>query len=141
MESALRHWLLQTVAMMLTALVIPRLRITSIFGAFGIVIALAFVNATLWNAALFFSVPATPTSATVVLVLANGAIFWFLCKLLPGIEIQGILPAIAAPIVFTFASILVAQYADDVDLGAVGAAAAEQIGRLRAWLEGARAQP
>ena len=43
MESALRHWLLQTVAMMLTALVIPRLRITSIIGAFGIVVALAAI--------------------------------------------------------------------------------------------------
>jgi putative membrane protein len=138
MESALRHWLLQTVAMVLTALVVPRLRITSIFGAFLIVVALALVNATLWNAALFFSIPTTPTLAAVVLVVANGAIFWVLCKLLPGIEIQGVLPAIVAPIVFTVASVLVGRYADDVDLGAVASAGAELIERLRSWIEEAR---
>ena len=138
METALRYWLLQTLAMMITALLIPRLRITSIVGAFLIVLALALVNATLWSAALFFSIPASPTVEALVLVLANGAIFWVLCKLVPGIEIEGILPAVAAPIVFTIVSILVARYADDVDLGAVGATIAEAVERFRTWLEDAR---
>ena len=38
----LSYWFLQTIAMGMTALLIPNLRITSLFGAVGIVIALAF---------------------------------------------------------------------------------------------------
>jgi uncharacterized membrane protein YvlD (DUF360 family) len=139
-EATLRYWLLQTVAMMITALVIPRMRITSIIGALGIVVALALVNATLWSAALFFSIPTTPTLEALVLVAANGAIFWVLCKLLPGIEIQGLLPALVAPIVFTFTGILVGRYAADIDLSAVGRAIADTIGRLREWIEQGRSQ-
>jgi putative membrane protein len=139
MEAMLRHWLLQTVAMMITALLIPRMRITSIFGAFGIVVALAFVNATLWSAALFSAIPDSPTVQALVLVLTNGAIFWILCKLLPGIEIGGILPAIVAPIVFTFVSVLAARYAADVDWSEVGRSAADAVTRLRAWLEESKA--
>jgi putative membrane protein len=138
MPTTVRYWVLQTVAMMLTALVIPRLRITSIIGAIGILVALAFVNATLWSAALFFSVPASPTVEALVLVLANGAIFWVLCKLLPGIEVQGVLPAIVAPVVFTLASMLIARYGDHVDPEAIGSAVADSIRRLRQWLEKTR---
>ena len=139
MEATFRHWLLQTVAMMITALLIPRMRITSIFGALGIVMALALVNTTIWSGALFFAVPDAPTAQALVLVLANGAIFWILCKLLPGIEIQGILPAVAAPVVFTFVSVLVARYAADVDWDEVGRTAADAVTRFRTWLEEARA--
>jgi uncharacterized membrane protein YvlD (DUF360 family) len=139
MQTTVRYWVLQTVAMMLTALVIPRLRITSIIGAIGIVGTLALVNTTLWSAALFFSIPASPSVEALVLVLTNGAIFWGLCKLLPGIEVQGVLPAIAAPVVFTLASMLVARYADHIDLEAIGRAVADSIQRLRQWLEDTRA--
>jgi putative membrane protein len=138
LETTLRYWLLQTIAMMLTALLIPRLRITSIIGALGIVVALALVNATLWSGALFFAIPTTATTEALVLVLANGAIFWLLCKTLPGIEIQGVLPALVAPIVFTVVSVLVGRYAADVDLAAVGRSIADAVGRLRIWLEDSR---
>jgi len=139
MEATLRYWLLQTIAMMITALLIPRLRITSIFGALGIVMGLALVNATIWNAGLFSAIPTSPTTQALVLVAANGAIFWILCKLLPGIEIGGILPALVAPIVFTFVSVLVARYAADVDWNEVARSAGDAIARLKTWLEDARA--
>jgi len=92
MEETIRPWLLNTIAMMLTALVIPGLRITSIFGAIGIVLALAIVNQTVWNAAMFETIPHAATVQALVLVVANGAIFWILAKLLPGIEVKGVLP-------------------------------------------------
>ncbi len=111
MQYNLNYWILQTLAMTLTALLIPKLRIDGPIGAFIMVIALGFVNAHLWDVALFYSVPNTPTVQTATLFLANGIIFWILVKVLPGIEVEGFLPALIAPIVFTFCSMIIAKYA------------------------------
>jgi len=134
MEETIRPWLLNTIAMMLTALVIPGLRITSIFGAIGIVLTLAIVNQTVWNAAMFETIPHAATVQALVLVVANGAIFWILAKLLPGIEVKGVLPAIVAPIVFTFLSGLVWKYGANIDFMAFGQQALDKVKELREWI-------
>lgn len=109
------HWILQTIAMLLTAAVLPRMYITSLLGAFGVVIALGFVNATIWDAALFFSIPNSITTHTLLVLVANGVLLWVLTKLLPGIVIEGLLPAIVAPVVFTIFSVLVSRYGREID--------------------------
>lgn len=109
------YWFLQTLAMIVTAILIPGLKITSIFGALFCVIGLALVNAHMWDAALFFSVPDNVSLQTLFLLGANGVIFWLLVKLLPGIEISGIFAAILAPVVFTVCSILISQYGQDIE--------------------------
>ena len=109
------YWIYQTVAMLITCYLIPRLKVDSILAAFTTVLALAFVNSHIWNAALFFEIPNTFSHRTAVLLVSNGVIFWAIVKLLPGIEISGFLPAILAPIVFTITSIIIATYAPLVD--------------------------
>lgn len=115
MYTIINYWICQAVTMFATTLVIPKLRITSIFGAFWIVMAIAFVNATVWDAALWFSLPESFTNQAVTLLLANGMIFWVLVKMLPGIEVDGLIPAIVAPVVFTVISLLIATYAKNLD--------------------------
>lgn len=111
----LTYWLLQTLSMAITALLIPGLMITSIFGALITVLALAFINASIWDAALFFSIPDSFTMQALMLFGANGLIFWVLVKLLPGIEVRGFLPAFIAPVVFTLTSLVISNYAADID--------------------------
>ena len=101
----INYWGLQTVAMMLTALVIPRMKITSIFGALGIVLALGLVNATVWDTAL------------------------------PGIEIDGFAPAFVAPVVFTALSLAISAYGRDLDLLELGRQGAEMLGVVRDRLQ------
>lgn len=131
----INYWGLQTVAMMLTALVIPRMRITSIFGALGIVLALGLVNATVWDTALFFSVPSSFSRQALTLLAANGALFWVLVKVLPGIEIEGFAPAFVAPVVFTALSLAISTYGRDVDLIELGRRGAEMLGVVRDRLQ------
>jgi len=133
---ALNYWVLQTLAMSVTALLIPRLRITGIFGAFKIVAALAFLNATLWDAALFFSIPDAVTTQAALLLVVNGLIFWILVKVLDGIEVDGFLPAVLAPVVFTGLSLLIDQYGAMVDWGKVYETALSTIDKLRVELGG-----
>lgn len=131
----INYWGLQTVAMMLTALVIPRMKITSIFGALGIVLALGLVNATVWDTALFFSVPSSFSRHALTLLAANGLLFWVLVKLLPGIEIEGFAPALVAPVVFTALSLAISAYGRDLDLLELARQGAEMLGVVRDRLQ------
>lgn len=105
----------QTLAMMITALLIPRLKITSVFGALFMVLALSYVNSKIWDAALFYQIPNHFSYQAGLLLVSNGIIFWILVKILPGIEIDGILPALFAPIVFTLCSVAVTQFLPLID--------------------------
>lgn len=125
------RWVLQAVAMALTAAVIPKLRVTSIAGPVLAVVALAFLNTHIWSAALFFQVPNSLTTQTGLLVIVNGVIFWILVKLLPGIEVDGVLPALVAPIVFTVLSVVVERYGTQVDWYKLAAQLLEFVGQLK----------
>lgn len=106
----LMHWFLQSIAMGVTAFLLPGLRITSLIGGLLAVVALAFVNVHLWDAALFFHIPDKATTQTAITFLANGLIFWIIVKILPGIEIDGFFSALAAPIIFTVTTVLLNKY-------------------------------
>jgi putative membrane protein len=115
MNFDLPTWAVQTIALFITAALLPRLRITSIFGAILTTVVLGFVNSHYWSAALFFSVPDSLTYRALTLLAANGAIFWITVKILPGIEIDGFLIALVAPIVFTLCSLVINEYAPRID--------------------------
>ena len=83
---------------------------------------------------MFETLPHSATVQTLVLVLSNGAIFWILAKLVPGIEVKGILPAIVAPVVFTVLSGLVWRYGAHVDFVALCEKAIEKVTELRDWI-------
>lgn len=115
LPGSLNYWIMQTIAMMVTAFVLPGLTVKGPLGAFVMVVALAYVNAKVWDAALFFQLPDSLTTHTIMLFLANGVLFWILVKVLPGIEVTGVWPALVAPLVFTVLSVLVSYYLKDVD--------------------------
>lgn len=127
----LNYWILQTIAMALTALLVPRLRITSLLGALFMVAALTVVNTTLWDSQLFASIPTQLTTQAFYLFIANGVIFWLLVKLLPGIESEGIIPALFGPVVFTICSILVNTYAPLVDWKQIAGSTAGTVSAVR----------
>ncbi len=108
-------WLLQTVAMVITAIILPGLKVTSLSGPIFAVFTLAFINTHLWSAALFFNIPLDWSSEGLILLLANGVIFWLVIKLVPGIEVSGIGTALLAPIIFTGCSILTTKYGANID--------------------------
>ena len=111
----LQYWALQTVAMLVTALLIPGLKVSGPLSAFIAVVALALLNTYLWDAALFFQIPDSLSLHALALLVVNGVIFWIVAKLLPGVEIEGILPAIAAPVVFTICSLLIQRYGRSIE--------------------------
>lgn len=131
----LNYWFLQTVAMLITAFLIPRLHITSIFGALLTVVALAFINSKIWDAALFFQIPDDLSYQTILLFLTNGIIFWTLVKVLPGIEVTSFLAALVAPIVFTATSLVISKYAHYIDWMAILDKAIEILNSIRSYFK------
>ena len=127
--------MVQTIAMLLTCMLIPRLRVGSPFSAFLAVVTIAFVNAHFWDPALFMHVPAELSTQTVLLFFANGILFWVLVKLLPGIDVDGFLPALVAPVVFTITSLVVSGLAAHVDWVKVGSETIRIVGAARDYFE------
>jgi uncharacterized membrane protein YvlD (DUF360 family) len=109
------YWFLQTIAMMVTVFLIPKLKVSGPIAAFTTVATLAFINSKVWDAALFFSIPNSLTNQTILLFLTNGLIFWVVVKVLPGIEVEGILAALIAPVVFTVCSLLIFHFGSQID--------------------------
>ena len=128
--------------MALTALLLPGLRVTSIFGPFLAVIAIAFLNATLWDAALFFKIPDGMHIQAALLLLVNGIIFLVVVKAMPGIEIRGVIPAILAPVIFTVSSMLIEEHGRDVNWNKVYEAVEQQAHQIKELFQDKRrAQP
>ena len=130
------HLGMQTVAMMITALLLPKLRITNPLGAVLMVVGISVVNTYLWNTALFFKIPDSLTSQTLTLFLANGALFWGLVKILPGIESSGILPCLVAPLVFTLVNLGTEKYGKDIEWREIGERGVKIVQDLRGSLLG-----
>ncbi len=124
-------WIFQTIAMMVTGWIVPGFKVVGPIGAFLMVLALAFVNAHVWDAALFFEIPDSLTSRTFTLLIANGVIFWVLVKLLPYIEIKGCLAAVSAPVIFTLLSVSIGYAGANIDWEKKGQAVIK-------FIEGAR---
>lgn len=79
------------------------------------VIALSFVNSKIWDIALFFQIPNSLTSQAITVFFVNGLIFWALVKILPGIEIEGFVSALIAPIIFTLANLVITYIVKEYD--------------------------
>lgn len=131
----LTFWITQTIAMALTALFIPKLRVTSIFGPILAVIALSLINSSLWSSSLFSAIPQSFSAQTLTLFVINGGIFWGVVKLLPGIECDGVLPCLVAPLVFTACSVAVPTVGAQIDWNSVSAQAAQLYQETRRYVE------
>lgn len=126
----LNLFVIQTLALLITAFLMPRFQVKGPLSAAIAVLVISIVNSTVWDSGLFFTLPDSATTQAAMLIVVNGVLFWLLAKTLPGIEMQGFLPALFAPIVFTIVSGVVYQYGKDVDwlqMGKEGIAAIQDI--------------
>ncbi len=115
MNAAITLFLLQAIAIVITSALIPKLRITSLLGPILMVAGISALNTYLWDRTLFEAIPNNFNTKAITLFFANGFFFWLLVKLLPGIEVDGILPALAGPVVFTLVSLAVREYGTQIN--------------------------
>ena len=136
LPSSLTPFIFQTVAIALTTFLLPKLKITSIFGAIGMVVGLSLVNHYLWASDLFTALPNSLSAKSIVLFFSNGVIFFALVKFLPGIEVEGLFTALIAPILFSVLTVLIQKYAPLVDWGQVFQSLIDFIISLKSYILG-----
>ena len=107
--------ILQTIALLITAFLLPKFQVHGPLSGFIMVASLTFINTNLWDAALFYSIPNSLSTQALITFFTNAVVFWVLAKSLPGIAIQGFWPAFVAPVVLTAVSLLTYKYGRDVD--------------------------
>ena len=132
------HWASQCLAMALVTLLIPNLKITSIFGPILAVLALSLINTFAWSSTLFAAIPDQISAQTLTLLCVNVFIFWAVVKILPGIETKGILPSLIAPVVFTLCSIAIPKVAQTVDWSAVKTQAVQIVSDTKRFIDSAQ---
>ena len=111
----MNNFIYQIFAIAITAILLPKLKISSILGAVGLVLAITAVNTYLWNSSLFNFVPNTLGAKPLTLILANGVIFFVLVKILPGVELEGFFTAFIAPVLFSLITMAIQKYGHLVD--------------------------
>ncbi len=129
-------FLFQVVALALTALILPGLKINSLFSLVGLVGLIYLTNAYLWDAALFYSVPDSLSLRALLTLVCNGLLFFVLVRVLPGVECRGIFTAIITPVLFTILTITLSHFGEDVNWNSVGASILATIDTLRGYLLG-----
>lgn len=137
----LYSWGLQCAAMALTALLIPNLKVTSIFGPVLAVIGLALINSYVWSSTLFSTIPDSISAQTGTLFLINGVIFWLVVKVMPGIETKGVLPSLMAPLVFSLCSLVITRYSSSIDWVAVESQSAKLIADAKRYVQANSHEP
>lgn len=107
MSEYLLHWLLATVALLLTAYLVPGFKISSFGAAMIAALVVGFVNMFIWPILAFFTIPLTLLTFGLFLLVVNGISLKIAAALSPGFSIDGFLPAIIGSIVLSIVGWLV----------------------------------
>ncbi|MCB0404274.1 MAG: phage holin family protein [Bdellovibrionales bacterium] len=101
MTAYLVHWLLATLTLLITAQLVPGIRITSFGAALFGALAIGLVNMLVWPVLVFLTLPLTVLTFGLFLFFVNGIALKISAGLSPGFEIEGFFPAVLGSIALT----------------------------------------
>lgn len=125
--------ILQSLAIIVTAMLLKKMTITSLFGPLITVIAISWVNNLYWDSRLFFDLPSSFTLTTIGLIFCNSIILWIIVKLAPGIEISGLVTAIKASVILSISSYLINKFCSNLDWMQILQSTINFLGDLRSY--------
>ncbi len=95
------HFLAFVVAVMITAKLVPGVRVKSFTGALFFAIVFALLNKLLFLPLVMFTFPIVLISLGLFLILINAFLFWLAEKVVSGVEVDGFGSALLASVVVT----------------------------------------
>ena len=104
MGSFLLTWLMATISLLITAFVVPGVRIDSIPAAAVAAIVLGLVNAIVKPVLTVLTLPLTILSLGLFLLVVNGISLSLAGYFTPGLEVDGFWPAVIGAIVLSLVS-------------------------------------
>jgi putative membrane protein len=101
-------WLVNTVALLGVAYLMPSVRIDSFGTALIAALVLGLANAVIRPILILLTLPVTVITLGLFIFVINGLLFLAVAHLVPGFQVAGLWPAILASIVFSLISWLLA---------------------------------
>lgn len=104
MKNFLLTWLLATVALIITANVVPGFQVENFVAAAIAAVILGLANAIVRPILVILTLPLTIFSLGLFLFVVNALTLWIASNFTPGFKIDGFFPALAGSIVLTIVS-------------------------------------
>jgi putative membrane protein len=95
------HWLVATVAVMMTAYLVPGFTVSNVFAGLVAAIVIGIVNTIVWPVLVVLTLPLTVLTFGLFLLVVNGLALKIAAALTPGFAIDGLMPAILGSLVLT----------------------------------------
>lgn len=102
----LLHWLLNAVALLIVARMVPGFEVRSLFYALLAVVGISLLNATLGFLLKIITLPLNLLTLGLFSIIINAIILLFASKILPGFSIHGFLPALIGAIALALINML-----------------------------------
>ncbi|EKD90565.1 MAG: hypothetical protein ACD_30C00112G0006 [uncultured bacterium] len=106
--------LLNAAALIITAYIVPGFRVDSFATAILAAIILGVINTFIKPILLLLTLPLNILTLGLFTFVINAVILWLAAAIVPGLTIEGVLPAILAAIVLSVVSTVLSMLAKDV---------------------------
>ena len=97
-------WLINTVALVAVAYLMPSVRIGGAGAAFAAALVLGLVNTVIRPLLVLLTLPVTVLTLGLFIFVINGLLFWAVAELVPGFEVAGFWSGVLGAIVFSLVS-------------------------------------
>jgi putative membrane protein len=107
MKTALLHWLLASLILMVVSYAVPGIRVESFMAALWGSLTIGFINVLIWPLLVLVTLPLTIVTFGLFLFVINGFALMLAAAISPGFEIIGLWPAILGSLLLTILGWLV----------------------------------
>lgn len=95
------HWLLASLALLMTAYFVPGFQVDGFISALIAAVVVGFVNIFIWPVLAILTLPLTVVTFGLFLLIVNGIALKIAAALTPGFVIVGFMPAVIGSLVLT----------------------------------------
>ena len=97
-------WLLNTLALIAVAYLMPAITVTSFWSALVAALILGLVNAVIRPVLILLTLPVTVVTLGLFILVINGLLFWFVGSFVEGFVVQGFWAGFFGAILFSIVS-------------------------------------
>jgi putative membrane protein len=102
----LLHWLLNALALLIVAQVVPGVTVRTPMAALVAAVALGLANALIRPILVLLTLPVTILTLGLFLLVINGALFWAVSTLMSGFQVSGLLAGVLGALLYSIVTAL-----------------------------------
>jgi len=109
------RWIVNAVALLVVAKLVPGIEAASIPTLFVAALVLGLVNAIVRPILLILTLPITIVTLGLFIIVLNALMFWLAAAFVPGFTVNGFVPALLGALVFSIISMLTSWIGKEKD--------------------------